>query len=264
MSLLDKLKALFNFEWKAPLININITNNSNNQEKSEKEYEKNEEKGNLDIYLDNLEDTKKKKLKEIVKEHVQEGNKFLEKNSSLLFKELCEFQKSKDNDKKVLDFFKNVLSEEDIEALECSLFLRREFNKRKDVGYMKQDIRTRFGDRGNNIANLCTAGYFEKFFIPLYNSSKEDFYKIYELAVSKSVLALFVHSQMSEDEIAEDIKSKLEISQKYGLKFFHIHGIGEQNIKTIKKCIEQNKEIFEIYNRDIFEDKGIIVVEIIL
>lgn len=243
---------------------FDITKNSNNQSGFQREYKRDEERGKLIIYLDELDEEKKEKLKIILKDYVAEGNKFLEEKSSKLFNELCEFQKHKGDDGRVLDFFSNILHKEDLEALECSLFLRREFGKKKDVSHLKQDIRTRYGDRGNNIANLCTAGYFEKFFIPLYNSSSADFKEIFELAVSKSVLALFVHTQMTEKEIAEEIKAKLNISKRYGLKFFHIHGIGEQNITNIKKCIEENKDFFNILNKEIFEDKGIIVVEIML
>jgi len=261
MGWLDKLKALINIEINAPI--INVTKDSDNSH-ADKEYIFDENTGRLDILHNNLSVEKQERLKIILKENVEEGNKLLEKKSSSLLQDLIEFQKNKGDDKKVLDFFKTIISEEDLEMLENSLYLRKKFKERKDVRYLKDDIRTRFGDRGSNISNLCTAGYFENFFIPLYNSSQEDFKKIYELAASKSVLAVFVHSQMEDEEITTEIKIKLEISRRYGLKFLHIHGIGMQNIETIKRCIEDNKEFFNFYNKDIFEKDGIIVVEILL
>jgi len=262
MGWLDKFKALFNIELNAPL--VNITKNSGNKTKVDKEYLYDEESGKLDIFLDNLPEDKRKKLDTILKENVEEGNKFLEKESSNLLKDLCNFQQTKGEDKKVLDFFENIIPEEDLEALESSLYLRKKFSEKKDVRQLKGDIRTRFGDRGNNIANLCTAGYFENFLMPLYNSSQIDFDKIYEIIVSKSAVAIFVHSQMKEEEITKEIKRRLEISKRYGIKFLHIHGIGEHNIRTIKKCINENKELFNFYNKDIFEKEGIMIVELIL
>jgi hypothetical protein len=261
MGWLDKLKALINIELNAPLINVTKSSDNSNVGK---EYMLDEETGELKIIFDNLPEDKQKKLKLILKENVEEGNKLLEDKSSSLLKDLIEFQKTNGEDKKVLDFFQNIIPMEDLEALESSLYLRKKFIQRQDVKNLKEDIRTRFGDRGNNIANLCTAGYFENFLMPLFNSSQKDFKRIYDVVVSKSAMAVFVHSQMSDIKIAQDIKMKLEISKKYGIKFLHIHGIGDRNIRTIKKCVEDNKELFNFYNKEIFENGGIIIVELIL
>ena len=262
MGWLDKLKALFNIEFNAPF--INITKNSNNKNKIEEEYIFDEKEKKLKILFDNLPKEKQNKLKQILKEKYKQDDKLLEETSSSLLQDLVEFQKTKGEDKKILDFFQNIIPEEDLEALESSLYLKRKFLQRKDVKNLKEDIKKRFGDRGNNIANLCTAGYFENFLMPLFNSSQKNFKEIYEVVVSKSAMAILVHSQMDDTKIAEDIKKKLEISKKYGIKFLHIHGIGEHNIKTIKRCVEENKELFNFYNKDIFEGDGIIIVELIL
>jgi len=261
MSWFDKLKALINVELNAPL--VNITKNSDNNS-LDNEYAFDEENGRLEIFFNRLSNEKQKRLKLILKENFEEENKLLENKSSMLLKELIEFQKTKGEDKGVLDFFKNIISNEDFEALESSLYLRRKFLNREDVKHLKEDIRMRFGDRGNNIANLCTAGYFENFLMPLFNSSKNDFNKIYEVVVSRSAIAVFVHSQMNDSKISQEIRMKLELSKKYGIKFLHIHGIGENNIKIIKRCIEDKKELFNFYNKEIFEGEGIIIVELIL
>lgn len=262
MGWFDKFKALFNIELNAPL--INITKNSENNTKVDNEYQYDEDSGKLNVFLDNLSPEKKEKLISIIQESVDDGNKFLEEKSSSLLKDLCSFQKNKGNDQKVLDFFENIIPRDDLEALESSLYLRRKFVEKKDIKQLKQDIRTRYGDRGNNIANLSSAGYFENFLMPLYNSSQQDFNKIYDVGVSKSAMAIFVHNQMNDEEIAKEIHNKLKISKKYGLKFLHIHGIGLRNIKTIKRCVDENKDLFNFYNKEIFEKEGIIIVELIL
>ena len=262
MSWFDKLKALFSIEVNSPLLSVNITKNSGNIS-GNKEYIYDKEKGEIKVFYDKLNEDKKNKIKPIIKEGFNEENKILETNSFCLLKDLYEYQKSKNEDKKILNFFQSIIPKEDLEALEASLYLRSKFKEKKEVRGLKCDIRTRFGDRGNNITNLCTAGYFEKFLIPLYNSSKEEFNKIYEVVVGVAAMAVFVHSQMGKEEISEEIKRKIIISKKYGLKFLHIHGIGETNKNTIKGFVEENKSLF-VFNKDIFEKEGIIIVELLL
>lgn len=263
MGWFDKLKAIFNFELNSPLISVNVTRNSDNQVK-DKEYFVDEENKRLIINYDKLSEDKKKNLGKVFKDKVESGGEVLEKNTLILLNELYNYQKIKGEDKKILDFFTPIIPIEDIEALESSLFIRVKFNERKDIRNLKDDIRKRFGDRGNNITNLCTAGYFEKFLMPMYNSSKEDFNRIYEVVVSKSVMAIFVYSSMSEIEITNELKFKIDLSKKYGLDFIHIHGIGDTNIRIIKNWIKENKELLEFFDKEIFEKKGIIIVELLL
>jgi len=199
----------------------------------------------------------------LIKESIKEGNPILEINASELLSQLYEYNKENKNNQ-TLNFFKPIIPLEDFEALESSLYLREVFIKNGDVSKLKQDIRKRFGDRGNTIANLCTAGYFEKFLLPLYNSSKERFKELYEIIVAKSVLAIFIHSQMSQEQIPKDITNKLRISTKYGIKFIHIHGIGDYNINKIKECLGEQKEYFDFFQKEIYEKDNIIIVELLL
>ena len=261
MAWFDKIKGLINFEWNSPLVNINITKNSHNLNKKEFVYDENE--GRLDILLDNLSVEKRDKIKEIVKENIQEGNAFLESNTLKLLYKLNNFKNKKEYDS-VLAFFKNIISPADYESLEASLFLRSIFMQGGEVSRLKRDIRERFGERGKNIANLSTAGYFEEFLMPLYNSSKERFLELYDLTVSKSPFALFVHATMNEIEIMGELGSKLEISKRYGLKFVHIHGISERNVRKVKEIIKNQKKYFDFFEKEIYEKDNIIIVELIL
>ncbi|MBS3076376.1 hypothetical protein J4481_01385 [Candidatus Pacearchaeota archaeon] len=69
---------------------------------------------------------------------------------------------------------------------------------------------------------------------------------------------------MTEEEITNDLKEKINLSKKYGLNFIHIHGIGEINTKIIKKWIVENKKLLDFFEKEIFEKKGIIIVELLL
>lgn len=265
MGWFDKLKALLNIEVNSPLVSVNVTKNSDNKV-TEKESFYDDEGKKLYINYDKLTEQKKKELSQILKDKVESGGEILEKDTSTLLQKLKEYQKNKGDDKKILDFFSAIIPTEDLEALESALYIRKIFSEGKEVSKLKVDLRIRFGDRGKNIANLCTAGYFEKFLMPLYNSSKEDFERIYEVVISKSAMAIFVHSQMISDEITKELKGKITLSKNYGLDFIHIHGIGETNIRIIKRWIAENKEFFSFFEKEIFEDraKGIIIVELLL
>lgn len=263
MGWFDKLKAILNFEINSPLVNVNVTRNSDNKVNGKK-YFHDEENKELLINYDELENKERENLSKVFNDNLESGGEIFERGTKCLLNDLYEYQKSKAEDKKILDFFNIIISEDDFESLEASLYLRKRFSEKKDVKGLKEGIRKRFGDRGNNIANLCTAGYFEKFLMPLYNSSKKDFEKIYEVVISKSAMAIFVHSQMEENEITTELNKKIELSKKYGLDFIHIHGIGDKNINTIKKWIEENKDLLDFLNKNIFEKEGIIIVELLL
>ena len=261
MGWLETLKAIFNLEINSPIISVNITKNSNNPEQKQYYYDPNEKR--LDINLSNLSNDNREKIGKLVKDHINDGKLLLENRTSKLLHRLNDFRKSKTH-VAVLDFFKNLIPLTDYEALEASLFLRHIFTLKGDVTKLKRDIRERFGERGKNIANLCTAGYFEQFLIPLYNSSKERFFELYDVIVSKSPVAVFVHENMQEEQIISELRSKVEISKRYGIKFIHIHGIGNNNVFRVKQFIREQRDYIGFFDKDIYEKENIIIVELII
>ena len=284
MGILQKLETLFNikidFSLNSPLFSLNIdkstnitnldsstnnieTNNKTNELILDHYFDSNSNK--LEVFIDKLTPPKQKIFNEIIHEHLDMGDTIMENSTLTLFNSIKTYQQNNEDDSVILNFFKDIIPQRDYEALEASLYLRMCLYKGKKTTNLKKDIRHEFGVRGNNIANLCSACYFESYFIPLYNSSKEEFKKLYNLSVSKSVLALFVHKDMNQIDIAREIKTKLNISKKYGLEFIHIHGIGKQNIITIKKCILANETLFKYFEKNLFEDNdnNILFVELL-
>ena len=124
---------------------------------------------------------KEKEFIELLKLYREERGKLVSAKKNSLLNCLYEFTKEESKeDQEILIFFNNKIPHKDYLVLRDSLFLRREFFiKKKSPGTItsyKLDIRNRFGIRGVNIANLCTAGYFEKLIMPLFGEhSKEDF-----------------------------------------------------------------------------------------
>lgn len=281
MSFLEKLKDFVNIEFKdISLLKIFIIKNSKiNSDNTSiedskissgsplieepKEYTYKENK--LVFNGENISVERMEKLKPIIKEYIQEGNMLLKTDTSEKLKKV-ELYNKKDNkdDKRILEFFKDIIPSKDLEALEISLFLREGFKNGYDIKEMKRDIRKKFGDRGNNISNLCTAGYFETFISKLHNETlKEEFNELYEQIVSNYILAVFVNEQMSVFQITEEIKKKINASLRYGFKFVDVHGIGTQNINKIMSCIENNKD-FDVFEKIIFERGNIIIVKLLI
>ncbi len=139
------------------------------------------------------------------------------------------------SDKNLLSFFQDKLSKDDFEALKMACFIRSESKKHHNVHEYKKDIRQTFGDRGANIANLCSAGYFEEEFMPLYkNNSPEVFKEFYELAVGKKARALFIHNMMTVVEIEDEFEKMVNKALIYHMADFRVHALGDANVKTLK------------------------------
>ncbi|MBS3079524.1 hypothetical protein J4218_05370 [Candidatus Pacearchaeota archaeon] len=267
--ILDFLKSKLNLP--SSIISVNIINiNSHNQSPKtdeEKLFKYNEKEGSLEIYTKEFPEDVREEFDEIIRNDWQNIDLVLEKSSYNLFEKLCQYQKEdKVDDEIILSAFKEIgIPETDLKILESALFIRNlAFNQGENIESWKHDLQVRFGERANNIVNLCSAYYFEGFLIPLYDNSKELFFKMYEDVVGKSMLAVFVHSIMSQEKITKSIVEKLEISKKYGIKFIYIHGIGKINISRIKTCLAINKDFFDFFETQIHEDGNIIIVGLTL
>ena len=164
---------------------INVTRDSGNTNKA---YHHDEDKKELILNYDRVSPEAKRFLDELQKAEFEKGGIY-DSETKRELDSLYNYKKSSDDDNRILAFFKPVIPKEDYQALEVSLYLKKNFGeyKSENVKKIKDDIRRRFGDRGNNISNLCTAGYFHDFFRKLYeSSSKEKFKELYEVIVSKA------------------------------------------------------------------------------
>ena len=198
---------------------------------------------NLEINPDKLTPEQRSKLKEVFKK-MPPGIRILNRETSEQLQELSKYKESgKSDDSKILKFFEGEIPESDLEALKYSLYLRTRFNMKLDISKLKEDIREKFGQRGNTISNLCTAGYFDGFLSLLYQEAgKDKFLKLYEAIVTNSVLAVFVYHGMSDLDLKRKIEEEIETSRKYGLKLVHIHGIGKANKNKIEKLFDEEED----------------------
>ena len=64
--------------------------------------------------------------------------------------------------------------------------------------------------------------------------AKDAFLKEFETAVLELPWSIFVNTRISEDALKDQILVKLFRIKSYGHNFLNVHGLGEENIATIK------------------------------
>lgn len=148
------------------------------------------------------------------------------------------------------DFFKGKIPSSDLEILRASLYVKVVYERGESVSDLKWQIMQRYGVRGKNIVNLCTAGYFDSIIKPLYQEmskkaefTPEDFISTYNKIIEHYTFAVFVSSRMTKNELKKEITSKIEYNKKYGVRSMNIHGLGEENVKKIVEVLSEIKDL---------------------
>lgn len=263
MSLLDKIGTIVP-KYDADLCLGYSIHIDSEKKKSSRLYKVEVGKKTVVIYLNSLSPKQAKSLQRAIKEEFQHGHIIIIEDTNVeLIDKLYNYNDKEDN--RLLAFFKDVLSAPDWEVLRDSLFLRSEFKKGNQISAYKASLIQRYGQRGNTISNLCTAGYFENPMLPLCQASKAEFYAYYDIAVNRGITALFVNYNMTIQDITDEIKRMVISAKAYGLTYMHIHGIGNNNIGKIKTFLKQNEKKMGFIVRKVFADEKlhVYVAEII-
>lgn len=254
MAWTEKLKGLISAHLPQlkSLVNVTININCNNQTNK---YVYNPEQKILDVDLNQLTPTEKLQFREMMKEAQEEGQILLETKSAELVQDFKIKNASLDI-KQQLDFLQQVVPLKDFRIWRAALYIRARFFERKDITFLKDDIVRKYGQKGKNITNLCTAGYVDSLLKPNYDFLKEhlrveedlkkQFEMLYELVVYQLTVTVFVHSMMRKEEIKTEILNKIAQNFKYGIKFLNIHGLGQENLKKINEVVlelEADEEI---------------------
>ncbi|MBA3065089.1 hypothetical protein KJ633_06985 [bacterium] len=169
----------------------------------------------------------------------------------------------------ILEFYKDKISSVDLIILRQAMYIKKVFleHKNQKVREMKRDIRDKYGKRGANITNLCTAGYYEKDFKEMYETLskiyttedkiKTKFLGLYDPYIDDLPRSVFVSFEMKEEDIEKEILTRL----KYGIDYIKVHGIGQGNVKRIKKVISEIEEKVSM-EKNIIDDNNIITAEL--
>src|ERR1035437_1017674 len=160
MTFIEDLRTIIPIEIGKQLFNF-VIKLDYSQKKRAKPYEISKDEKLVTIFVKNLSPKEDRHLKKAIKTHFDSNELLLiEESKTALLNRLYQYNDVEDN--QILSFFKPVLSSLDWQTLRDSLFLRNEFRNHHQIGVLKSEIISRYGERGNVISNMCTAGYFEE------------------------------------------------------------------------------------------------------
>jgi hypothetical protein len=269
MSFLDKIKKLFSiklpehFHLHFNLITINKSDQS-------RKVEYNDSSKKLTVNVDGLDGQEEPKIKELLNLAINEDYALLEENAKVLMEDFERADKSFET-QNILKFLKPKIPVDDLNIWRAALYLKNkhESTRKEEVKSVKRQIMQKYGDRGKNIANLCSADYVKDYMIPLYDAliqyykdesvARERFRKAYSIIVEELPFTIFVNHQMT----INDIKTEINRRRKYGSKFINIHGISEDNKRKIQEVSSELETTgkYEI-KKYIKEEKNIIFVTV--
>lgn len=240
MSFLEEIKN--NLETHIDNIIFKIKKNNHSQK-----IEYNDADKYIHINLTELSSDEKKEFGQIIEMKVrEEGKILLDEDDEILVKDI-KFNERTPQNILLLNFFKDKIPNNDWDALRAATYIRKRFEDGttmyKEVYKLKGDVIKKHGARGNNICNLCSAGYFENMLMPLYNEMMklqftcDDFLKRYNTIIEEEAFAIFVTYNMSISELQVLIEKKIRRNLNYGVKFVSIHGIGKKNVEKIKEVL---------------------------
>ena len=269
MPWLDKLRNLFpelkSFIKIDSIVNIKITRHDHS-----KKVEYSDQSKQITFNPKQFSPKEKELFKSAIDSALDENYTLLEDQSNALIEDFRIKDGSSDS-RKTLEFLRDKIPAEDFPIWRAALYLAACVAEGEKVADLKADIITRYGTRGRNIANLCSAGYLEDWLIPAYKVFKENsenessaidkFQILYRIIVEEVSFSVFVSYWMKSEEIKKLIQNKMETNLNYGVKFVNIHGIGKRNVKIIRAIIEEIEGSQKI-TKSIKEENKIIFVRL--
>jgi hypothetical protein len=278
MKLLDNLKGLLNIEpgaISATLKNIRFLNNSSF---IKIEIEKNTTI-NGPIYID-----KDKQVLNInydalpINEKTKSLESLLDAESGTLIAFGDVFEKVNDVRKYLaepesqeLTYFRDKLIGEPYQILTRAMYIKKKFleGNTAEVSKLKSELIAVYGEKAGVISNLCSANYFETFLKAKYEEmsklpdfKREDFQQEFERLIRDFPVAVFVNASMSTEKVKEIIQSKIHLIKESKLNYLNIHGIGDENIRTIVALVEDIEKTTNVESKHIVRSDRTIILRI--
>lgn len=155
---------------------------------------------------------------------------------------------------KIIDQLKGEIPIEDIPKIRAANYVRNRFNSKSGgVGRLKEDIGHRWGQRGRNITNLMTAGYFENYIIPVLKGEiakpipSITFSEFYEIVVNETAFSIFVPKAITEEELkTQIIHQSIRNVEEFNRDYISIHALVRSNVDKVKTVVSvlQNDKRF--------------------
>jgi hypothetical protein len=169
--------------------------------------------------------------------------------------------------------FLPIIPVRDHSLLNACLFLRARFDKGVPIGDLKNQIVQVYGARGRNFANLCSAGYLEKWLWPLYEELKRTypddpaqaratFQALYNNIVMDLPWTEFVSTRATGATVTAHISSKMNANLQNGVKYLNIHGLGEDNVQKVLRILPEIEKATGAITAHLDNDKTRIFVRL--
>lgn len=227
------------------ILPVNIINNGNINSKVI-ENKSGDTLQSIKINLAQLTLQETEQLKPIIKDAYSETGCIFESEAERTIKDFKE-KANAPSFQEQLKYFEKIIPAKDIPLLKDCLYLKACHEAGNNIGSIKQQIWENHGSRGNNMSNLCSAGYFEAWLKPTYETLKNEeseeeakriFLIIYENLVSELPWTVFVSHLKSDKDVQNEVETKIERNLKYGIRFLNIHGMGKSNVEKILSVLE--------------------------
>ncbi|WP_342771193.1 hypothetical protein, partial [Methanoculleus sp. UBA416] len=92
--------------------------------------------------------------------------------------------------------------------------------------------------------------------------SDETFLEVYNPIVEEGNLTVFVSGGRTEEQVRQEIESKMSRNRQYGIHVLYIHGIGRSNIEKIKMVIYDLKSKYSTLKIQSSEYQNIISMKL--
>jgi hypothetical protein len=270
---LRRLKALlnveinFDFSQLKQIVNIQIINKSNVDSK----VSVNSDTPAIEVNIAQLNPKEKTELQGLLRGAYEEWGHLLKDQDC----EIIQDFKQKENLPEVreqLAYFRPKVLPGDIPILRACLYLKASYEQGQSVAPLKAKIVDAYGTRGRNIANLCSAGYFDDWLKPLYELLRENeedeatalerFRGIYNTIVEELPWTVFVSRNTPKAEIQEEILRKLKANLRYGIRWINIHALSEPNVAKIRAVLPIVEQKYPGIRRSIAEEGSRIYVKL--
>lgn len=189
-------------------------------------------------------------IESIIARTIDESDGFILEETALSRIEQIQEYERQPEVKEEIDYFRRIIPAKDITTLRACFYLRRLYtqgDKSTEVSRLKDQIRRCHGKRGSNMANLCSAGYFDTWIKPLYEemcrlepdaaTRIERFQKIYNTILEEQPWTIFVCHSMTEEQLVDQILYKLEKIRSYGTDFLNIHALSSPNVLKVRNVL---------------------------
>lgn len=246
-------------------VNIHTTDNNNSRP-----LEHNEENNLLSINLGKLEPSDLVKFGEIAKEAHNEGKTLLEKQSQERIIDIRTKEESTDV-QQLLAYFQGKIPSYDFAILRQAVYIKKLFDEGGNsavIYRLKGEVGKKYGQRGLNICNLFSSGYFGTTIRKLYrgtiNQGKDVFLEKYNVIINEAAFAVFVSGNMSSYDVRNDIEERIKRNIKYGIRVVTIHGIGKNNVEKIVEVITEIGKKNPTFKKQIDINGNIILARLLL